>query len=94
MLLQTHQHMPNILISPFKTAETDADSKKALATPHVAWSNCGLPELQGLTAVHKHLHRLLHISLQQVFQGVIVLVLRNKHKQLTNKTKKWQIPTK
>lgn len=72
---ETHQHMPDVLIGSFEAAEADADTQKALASPHVARGDGGLPQLQCLAAIHQHLHRLLHVSLQEVLQRVVVFVL-------------------
>lgn len=67
--------MPDILVGSFEAAESNADPQQTLTAPHVAGCDCGFPELQSFTAVHQHLHRLLHVGLQQVLQRVVVLVL-------------------
>ena len=67
--------MPNILVCALKTAEANGDPEQALSSPHGAGCDGGLPELQGLGGVNQHLDRLLHAGLQQVLQGVVILVL-------------------
>lgn len=72
---QPHQDMPNIFIGSLEAAEANADSQKPLAAPHVAGRDRRLPHCQRLAAIQQHLDGLLHVHLQQLFQGVIVPVL-------------------
>lgn len=44
----TNQHMPDVLISSFKAAEADGDAEQPLASPQVAGSDCGFPQLKCL----------------------------------------------
>lgn len=67
--------MPNIFIGSLEAAEANADSQKPLAAPHVAGRDSRLPHCQRLAAIQQHLDGLLHVHLQQLFQGVIVPVL-------------------
>lgn len=41
----THKHMPDVLIGSLEAAEADADTQKALSSPHVARGDGGLPQL-------------------------------------------------
>lgn len=70
--------MPHVLISSLKAAEPDGDAEQSLAPPQVAGSDGGFPQLQRLGGVNQHLHWFLHTGLQQVFQGVVVLVLQEQ----------------
>lgn len=78
--------MPHVLVGSLEAAEADADPQEPLTAPHVAGCDRGLTQLQSLTAVHQHLHWLLHVGLQQILQCVIVLVLKqtNKNKPTTH----------
>ena len=54
----------------------NGDPEQTLAAPVVAGCELHLPHFLVLAAVHQHLHGLLHIGLQQVLQGLVVLVLK------------------
>lgn len=78
--------MPHVLVGSLKAAEADADPQEPLTAPHVAGCDRGLAQLQSLTAIHQHLHRLLHVSLQQILQRVVVLVLNHTYTQSSSVT--------
>lgn len=67
--------MPNVFIGSLEAAEADADSQQALAAPRGAGHDGGLPHRQRLAAVQQHLDGPLHVHFQQLFEGVVVLVL-------------------
>lgn len=71
----THQNMPNVFICSFKAAEANADSQEPVAAPHAAGRDRRLTHAQSLAAVQQHLDGPLHVGPQQLFQGVIDLVL-------------------
>lgn len=59
----TNQHMPDVLISSLKAAEPDGDTEQSLASPQVAGSDCGFPQLKCLGGVNQHLYWFFHTSL-------------------------------
>lgn len=79
----THQDVPNIFIGSLKVAEANADPDEPLAAPHVAGCDGGFPHCQRLAAVQQHLYGPLQVHLQQLSQGVVVLVLREVETLLT-----------
>lgn len=77
-LQYTYQHMPDIFISSLETAETNADSKQALTSPHVARSDCSFSQFECLAAVDNHFNWFLHIGFQKIFKGIIIVILKSK----------------
>lgn len=67
--------MPNVFVDSLEVAEADADPDKAVAPPHGAGRDDGLPHRQSPAAVEQHGDRPLHVHTQQLLQSVVVLVL-------------------
>lgn len=72
--------MPDILIGSLEATEPDGDAEQSLASPQVAGSDCGFPQLKCLGGVNQHLNWFFHTGLEQVFQGVVVFVLQEKNR--------------
>ena len=72
--------MPDILIGSFKGAEADGDPKQALAAPQLGGSDVNGANMLGFAGVDLHLDALLKVTVQELLQSVIVLVLTQKNK--------------
>jgi len=66
--------MPDIFICSFKRAESYGDTQEALATPQSTGGDEDLPDGLTLAGIDSHCDLLLNISLQQMLEGVIILV--------------------
>lgn len=71
--------MPNVFVDPLKVAEANADADEAVAPPHGAGRDDGLPHRQGSAAVQPQGDRSLHVHAQEILQGVVVLVLAGEN---------------
>lgn len=75
MFFLNYQYVPHILIGTFKRTEADAHTQKSLATPSCAGYNRHLSHRLRLAAVDGHAYFLINVSLQELLQGVIILIL-------------------
>jgi len=66
--------MPHILISTFEGAEPDGDTQEALPSPQSAGGDEDLPDGLALAGVDGHGDFFFNVSLQEMFESVIILV--------------------
>lgn len=72
---EAHQDMPDILIGSLVAAEANTGTQQALPSPQVTGHHLQLTNPHGFSAVHLHLHCLLHVCLQELLQQIILLIL-------------------
>ncbi len=68
--------MPNVLRCPLKRAKPDGHAKESLASPRVTGDEGHVASGVGLGVVYDQVYRLVNVLLQNLFQHVILLVLK------------------